>query len=60
MSRKKCRHCVWEKERERNRKAGRMNNVTFMTWCPSKWLLIDRETGEAWKIDPITERMVKA
>lgn len=40
---------AFERERERNRKAGRFVTLKIETRVPSKWRMVDLETGDIWK-----------
>jgi hypothetical protein len=40
---------TYETERERSRLAGAMVTLTVQTWVPSKYRLLDLETGGVWR-----------
>lgn len=50
----------WEKEREKNRKLGRMVKIDITTRVPSKWRFVDQETGDIWKWDDEKGRLISA
>lgn len=51
VRRKPLKKTEFQKEREKNRAAGRMEKLSINTRVSSKWRFVDLETGDIWKWD---------
>lgn len=51
---------AYEAERDRNRGAGRLVTLTVQTRVPSKWRLVDKETGDVWRWDDKESKWISA
>jgi hypothetical protein len=40
---------TYDEEREANRAAGRVERIELVTRVPTKWRLVDLETGDVWR-----------
>lgn len=50
----------YEAERDRNRGAGRLVKLVIETRVPSKWRMVDKETGDVWRWDDKESKWTRA